>query len=125
MADFRSLNEVTKPFVYPIPLINEILDNVGGAKYFTSLDLKSGFYQVPIDPKDATKTAFSTPKGHFEFTRMPMGPKNSPSTFQRLVNTVLFEIGEVKAFVYLDDIIVFGDTVEEHNANLRKVLTAL
>ena len=125
VVDFRALNEITKPFVYPIPLINEILDNVGGAKYFSSLDLKSGFYQVPIDPRDAAKTAFSTPKGHFEFTRMPMGLKNSPSTFQRLMNTVLFEIGDVKAFVYLDDIIVFGDTIEEHNANLRKVLMAL
>ncbi|XP_058455232.1 uncharacterized protein LOC131432752 [Malaya genurostris] len=125
VVDFRALNLVTKPFVYPIPLIDEILDNLGNSKYFSTLDLKSGFYQVPINSKDAAKTAFSTPKGHFEFTRMPMGLRNSPSTFQRLMNTVLYEIKDVKAIVYLDYIIVFGSTIEEHNDNLCKVLRAL
>ncbi|XP_062701336.1 uncharacterized protein LOC134285160 [Aedes albopictus] len=125
VVDFRALNLVTKPFVYPIPLINDILDSLGDSQYFSTIDLKSGFYQVPINPKDAAKTAFSTPKGHFEFTRMPMGLRNSPSTFQKLMNTVLFEIKDVKAIVYLDDIIVFGRTIEEHNENLKKVLEAL
>ena len=75
----RALNLITKPVVYPIPLIDEILDSLGESKFFSTLDLKAGFFQVPINPKDATKTAFSTPKGHFEFTRMPMGLRNSPS----------------------------------------------
>ena len=126
VVDFRDLNLVTKPFIYPIPLINEILDNIGGSKYFSTLDLKSGFFQVPICKRDAPKTAFSTPKGHFEFTRMPMGLRNSPSTFQKLMNTVLYGIeGGVKAFVYLDDVIIFGSTVEEHNDSLAKILRAL
>lgn len=125
VVDFRDLNLITKPFVYPIPLINDILDSLGDSKYFSTIDLKSGFYQVPINPKDAAKTAFSTPKGHFEFTRMPMGLRNSPSTFQKLMNSVLYEINGIKTIVYLDDIIVFGRTIEEHNANLVKVLEAL
>lgn len=125
VVDFRALNLITKPFVYPIPLINEILDNIGNSKFFSSIDLKSGFYQIPIDSRDAAKTAFSTSKGHYEFTRMPMGLKNSPSTFQKLMNTILYEIQPVKAFVYLDDIVVFGTTIEEHNLNLCKILEAL
>lgn len=125
VVDFRALNIITKPFVYPIPLINEIFDDIGEAKYFSTLDLKSGFYQVPIHPRDAAKTAFSTPKGHFEFTRMPMGLRNSPSTFQKLMNTVLYELGDIKAIVYLDDIIIFGSTIEEHNENLCRVLEAM
>ena len=76
---------------------------------------------MPIHGRDAAKTAFSTHRGHFEFTRMPMGLKNSPYTFQKLMNTVLYELREIKAFVYLDDVIVFGRTVEEHNVNLRRV----
>lgn len=125
VVDFRALNTITKSFIYPIPLINEILDNIGESSYFSSLDLKSGFYQVPIDPRDAQKTAFSTPRGHFEFTRMPMGLKNSPSTFQRLMNSIIYEIGDVQAFVYLDDIIIFGKNAKEHNHHLKKVLNAL
>lgn len=125
VVDFRALNLITKPFVYPIPRINEIFDDLGNNTYFSTLDLKSGFYQVPIHPRDAAKTAFSTPKGHFEFTRMPMGLRNSPSTFQRLMNTVLYELGDIKAIVYLDDIIVFGRTIEEHNRNLCRVLEAM
>lgn len=125
VVDFRALNLITKPFVYPIPLIDEILDNLGDSVYFSTLDLKSGFYQVPIHPRDAAKTAFSTPLGHFEFTRMPMGLRNSPSTFQKLMNTILYELEDVKAIVYLDDIIIFGKTIEEHNKNLCIVLEAL
>ena len=119
------MNTITKQFVYPIPLINEILDNIGNSCHFSSLDLRSGFFQVPIHPRDAAKTAFSTHKGHFKFSRMPMGLKNSPSTFQRLMNTVLHELRGVKAFVYLDDIIVFGRPEKEHNENLIRVLEAL
>lgn len=125
VVDFRALNTITKGAVFPIPLINEILDNIGDSSYFTSIDLKSGFYQVPIHAKDAEKTAFSTPKGHYEFTRMPMGLKNSPSTFQKLMTTVMYGIGEVNAFVYLDDIIVFGRSITEHNDHLKRVLEAL
>ena len=126
VVDFRALNTITKQFVYPIPLINEILDNVADSYFFISLDLKSGFYQVPIHARDAAKMAFSTHRGHFEFTRMPMGMlKNRPPTFKKLTNTVLYELKGIKAFVYLDDVIVFGRTVEEHNENLRRVLEAL
>lgn len=73
VVDFRALNLITKPFVFPIPLINEILDNIGDAQYFSSIDLKSGFYQILIHPKDAAKTAFSTWKGHYEFFKNAYG----------------------------------------------------
>uniref|UniRef100_A0A2M4CWN3 RNA-directed DNA polymerase n=1 Tax=Anopheles darlingi TaxID=43151 RepID=A0A2M4CWN3_ANODA len=125
VVDYRELNLITKSFVYPIPLIPEILDTLGDSKYFSTLDLKSGFYQVPLHPDDAPKTAFSTPIGHYEYTRMPMGLKNSPSTFQRLMNTVLYEIPDVRAVVYLDDIVVYGRTIAEHNEHLEKVLKGL
>lgn len=125
VVDYRALNTITRSFVYPIPLINEILDNIGENSLFTCLDLKSGFYQVSINPNDTEKTAFSTPQGHFEFVGMAMGLKNAPSTFQKLMHTVVYELGAVKAFVYLDDIIVFGNTVEDHNDTLKKVLDAL
>ena len=125
VVDFRALNLITKPFVYPIPRIDDIMDNIGNSKFFSTIDLKSGFFQIPIALKDAAKTAFSTAKGHYEFLRMPMGLKNSPSTFQKLMNTVIYTIQPIKAFVYLDDIVVFGDSIEEHTNNLLKVFNAL
>jgi len=71
---------------YPLPNITDILDQLGNAKYFSVLDLVSGFHQIPKDPKDASKTAFSTPYGHYQFKRMPFGLKNAPATFQRLMD---------------------------------------
>lgn len=125
VVDFRALNTITKRVIFPIPLINEILDNIGEAQYFSTIDLKSGFYQIPINPKDAAKTAFSTPTGHYEFERMPMGLSNSPATFQKFTFSLIYSIQPVNAFVYLDDIIVFGKTIEEHNESLYKVFKAL
>ncbi|XP_023319373.1 uncharacterized protein LOC111694666 [Trichogramma pretiosum] len=81
VIDYRMLNEKTIASAYPLPNITEILDQLGSSKYFSTLDLQSGFYQVPIDPSDAHKTAFSTPYHHLQFKRMPMGLKRSPSTF--------------------------------------------
>lgn len=125
VIDYRKLNEKTVNDKFPIPQIEEILDSLGKSVYFSTLDLKSGFHQIPMDRKYQAKTAFSTDKGHFEFTRMPFGLKNGPATFQRAMNHVLNGlVGEV-CYVYLDDIIIVGCNLENHIENLCKVLKRL
>lgn len=93
---------------FPIPQIEEILDSLGKSVYFTTLDLKSGFHQIEMEPESKSKTAFSTALGHFEFNRMPFGLKNGPATFQRGMNNILGDLIRTVCFVYLDDIIVIG-----------------
>lgn len=89
VIDYRKINEKTINDKFPIPEIEEILDNLGKSVYFTTLDLKSGFHQIEMDTDHQKKTAFSTALGHFEFTRMPFGLKNAPATFQRAMNNIL------------------------------------
>lgn len=121
VIDYRKLNEISIGDSYPLPLIHEILDQLSHAKYFSVIDLTSGFHQIKMSPKDAPKTAFSTPLGHFQFKRMPFGLRNAPSTFQRLMNKILSGIVNYRCFVYLDDIVIFGDTLEVHNKRLKEV----
>ena len=104
VVDFRKLNDLTIGDSFPLPNITDILDQLGNAKYFTTLDLASGYHQIPMTEKDKPKTAFSTPYGHYEFNRMPFGLKNAPATFQRLMNSVLTGLQGLKCLVYLDDI---------------------
>lgn len=125
VIDYRKLNEVTIYDSFPLPNIADILDQLGHSKYFSIIDLTSGFHQIPMASEDAIKTAFSTPTGHFQFKRMPFGLKNAPSTFQRLMNTVLSGIQDIKCFVYLDDIVVFSDNLENHNKRLKEVFERL
>lgn len=125
VVDFRKLNEKTLDDKYPIPNIADVLDKLGNCQYFTTLDLASGFYQVEMNPNDIPKTAFNVEHGHFEFLRMPMGLKNSPSTFQRVMDNVLRELQNSICLVYLDDIIVFSTSLQEHIVNLEKVFKKL
>lgn len=125
VVDFRKLNEATVGDAFPIPNINDILDHTGHYKYFTSLDLASGYHQIPMDPADSEKTAFSTPTGHFEFIRMPFGLKGAPATFQRAMNRMLAGLQGSVCLVYLDDIIIFGKSLEEHFQNVSKVFERL
>ena len=102
------------------------MDKLGKSNYFSILDLKSGFHQIEVDKKDQQKTAFSVDNGHYEFKRMPFGLKNAPSTFQRLVDNILREnVSKKECMVYMDDIIVFSNGLEEHIKNLRSVLLKL
>lgn len=125
VIDYRKLNEKTKDDKFPMPQIEEILDNLGKSVYFSTLDLKSGFHQIPMDEKSQEKTAFSTDKGHFEFTRMPFGLKNGPATFQRAMNNVLNGLIGKICHVYLDDIIIVGENLEQHINNLDTVFKRL
>lgn len=125
VVDYRKLNAKTIDDKFPIPNITDILDKLGRSRYFTTLDLASGFHQILMDDKDIQKTAFSTENGHYEYLRMPFGLKNAPATFQRMMNVVLVGLAGVICLVYMDDIIVFSYSLQEHCTNLNKVFEAL
>ena len=125
VIDYRKLNDQTIGDSYPIPNISDILDQLGHSKYFTTLDLASGYHQIEMNPRDANKTAFSVPLGHYEFNRMPFGLKNAPSTFQRLMNNVLSGLNGTRCLVYLDDIVIFADNLLNHNKKLSEILERL
>ena len=116
---------MTRKDAYPLPRIDDTLDSLGGAKYFTTLDLQSGYWQVDVDPRSRDKTAFSTPFGLYQFKRMPFGLTNAPATFQRLMEVVLRGLSPLICLVYLDDIIIFSRTFDEHVESLRLVLECL
>jgi len=122
-VDFRKLNDVTVGDSFPN--IQDILDRLGRARYFSALDCASGYRQVPLSEEDRVKTAFSTATGHYEYLRMPFGLKSAPSMFQRLMNRVFLGLIGTRCFVYLDDVILFGQTLQEHNERLREILERL
>lgn len=121
VVDYRKLNDKTIPDRYPIPKIEEILDKIGRSQYFSTIDLISGFHQIEIHPDDIEKTAFSTDSGHFEYLRMPFGLNNAPSTFQRLMNNVLHGLIGKTCLVYMDDVIVFSTSLQEHLEKLNQI----
>jgi len=125
VIDYRALNEKTIGDAYPLPNITDILDQLGNAKYFSVLDLASGFHQIPMDPKDAPKTAFSTPYGHYQFKRMPFGLKNAPATFQRLMDNVLMGLQGNELFVYMDDIVIYARSLQEHAIKFERLMQRL
>ncbi|GBO17450.1 Transposon Ty3-I Gag-Pol polyprotein [Araneus ventricosus] len=124
-VDYRKLNEITKKDSYPLPRIDDTLDALNGSQWFTTLDLKSGYWQIEIRPEDREKTAFTTRQGLWQFKVMPFGLCNAPATFERLMETVLRGLSSEVCLVYLDDIIIVGRTFEEHLNNLRKVFQRL
>lgn len=125
VVDFKRLNAITIPDTYPIPDINATLASLGHAKYFTTVDLTSGFHQIAMKEADIPKTAFSTMNGKYEFLRLPFGLRNAPAIFQRMIDDVLKEhIGKI-CYVYIDDIIVFGKDLDEHMKNVDTVFKRL
>ena len=123
--DYRGLNEITVKNRYPIPLISTAFATLQKARYFTKLDLQNAYHLVPIREGDEWKTAFNTPRGHYEYCVMPFGLMNTPAVFQALVNDVLSDVINHNVFVYLDDILVFSESLKEHVAYVRLVLQRL
>ena len=119
------MNSATVKDAYPLPRIDESLDQLRGARWFSTLDLNAGYWQVEMDPVDRPKTAFATREGLYEFNVMPFGLCNAPATFERLMETVLSGLQWQVCLIYLDDIIVYGKTFEEMLRNLEMVFKKL
>ena len=124
-VDYRQLNAKTRRDAYPLPRIEETLDALGGARYFSTLDLASGYNQVPVAEDDRAKTAFCTPFGLFEYNRMPFGLCNAPGTFQRLMERIFGDQSFQTLLLYLDDVVVYASTFEQHLQRLELVFSRL
>eukprot|EP00731_Ephydatia_muelleri_P000008 Em0001g8a len=125
-VDYRGLNEVTKADGFPLPRVDDLLDQLGLSRYFSTLDLAAGFWQIRMHPDSKEKTAFATPQGLFEFQVMPFGLMNSPAVFQRLMQQVLAGLNPAEGpefvSVYIDDILIFSANLEDHIGHLKLVL---
>ena len=124
-VDYRRLNSKTIKDAYPLPRIEESFNVLAGAKYFTTLDPASGYHQIAMDPKDQDKTAFTTPFGLFEYTSMPLGLTGAPATFQRLMDGVMSDFLFNFLLAYLDDLLIFSQSFDDHLQHLEKILQKL
>ena len=123
--DYRKLNAITIRDEYPLPRIDDMLDTFTGSKWFSSMDLASGYWQIEMDEKDAQKTAFITSEGLYEWKVMPFGLTNAPPTFQRMMHEVLGDLIYTKAPVYIDDVNTHSKTFEEHIQDLDEVFSRI
>ena len=124
-VDYRALNKSTIRNRYPLPRIDDLLDRLGGANFFTKIDLRSGYHQIRVHPDDVPKTAFRTRYGHFEFLVLPFGLTNAPATFMHLMHSIFREHLDTFVIIFLDDILVYSRTLEEHKKHVRKTLEIL
>jgi hypothetical protein len=123
--DYRALNEVTIKNKYPLPRIEDLFDQLRGASVFSKIDLRSGYHQLSIRPSDIPKTAFITKYGLYEFTVMSFGLTNAPAFFMNLMNSVFMEYLDKFVVVFIDDILIYSQSEEEHASHLRMVLQRL
>ena len=123
--DYKQLNDLTKKDVWPIMRIDDALDSLYGAKLFTSLDMASGYWQIPLHPESQEKTAFLTAEGHYYFKVMSFGLCNAPSSFTRMMDKIFGDLKFKSLLVYIDDIIIYSRTFEEHVRHVEEVLSRL
>ena len=124
-VDYRRLNARTVPDAYPLPRIDDCLESLGDAEIFTTLDCNAGYWQVPVAPEDHDKTSFTSYLETFRYTRMPFGLRNAPATFQRALDIILSGFRWQSCLIYLDDVIVFARSTEEHLRHVDEIFTLL
>jgi hypothetical protein len=124
-VDFRHLNAITLKTKYPVPLIDDFLDELGQASWFTSLDLTAGYHQIRLKPGEAYKTAFQTHTGNYEFRVMAFGLTSAPAIFQMAMNTTLAPLLRKCVLVFFDDILIYSKSYEEHVMHVKQVLELL
>ena len=123
-VDYRRLNSVSRMDAYPMPRIDDVIDQMGEAIFISTLDMTKGYWQVPVRSEDRAKTAFATPFGLHQFTRMPFGLQGAPVTFQIMVDRLLEETGDFTN-AYIDDVVIYSSSWEEHLVHLREVLNRI
>lgn len=123
--DYRALNKRTVKDRYPLPRIDDLMARLAGARVFSKIDLRSGYYQIRVRDEDVPKTAFVTRHGSFEFLVMPFGLCNAPSSFQRYMNQILGDVADAFLVIYLDDILIFSQNMDDHMRHLRVVMSRL
>ena len=125
VVDYRSLNKQIEKTSWPLPRINDVIDSLDGNCYFSNIDLTSGYFQMALDEESQNVTAFVTPMGLYKWKRIPIGLASAPGAFQNLMELIMSGLSYEVALVYLDDIIIFGRSFEEHLNRLDLVLGRL